>query len=120
MKIKDSEFCSLNFSYNSNCRPSCTNAPQSQLMFFKLLCENFRSSRLECSVKKILRNFTKFTKNTCARVFLLKKRLWHRCFPVNFVKFCKKTTFLHRTPLMAASEIFILVFYSCSQLNESP
>ena len=26
--------------------------------------------------------------NTCARVSL-KKRLWHRCFPVNFAKFLK-------------------------------
>ena len=28
---------------------------------------------------------------------LLKKRLWHRCFPVNFVKFLR--TRFHRTPL---------------------
>ena len=34
---------------------------------------------------------------------LLKKRLWHRCFPVNFVKFFKNT-FSYRTPLVAASE----------------
>ena len=33
----------------------------------------------------------------------LKKRLWHRCFPVNFVKI-SKNTFLHRTPLVAASK----------------
>ena len=33
---------------------------------------------------------------------LLKKRLWHRCFPVNFVKFIR-TPFLHRTPPVAAS-----------------
>ena len=37
----------------------------------------------------------------------LKKRLWHRCFPVNFVKI-SKNTFLHRTPLVAASKIFQL------------
>ena len=30
-------------------------------------------------------------------VALLKKRLWHRCIPVNFVKFLK--TPFHRTPL---------------------
>ena len=46
-------------------------------------------------------------KNTCARVSfliklqaepatLLKKRLWHRCFPVNFVKFLR-TPFLQNT-----------------------
>ena len=45
--------------------------------------------------------------NTCARVFfliklqaksatLLKKRLWHRCFPANYVKFLK-TPFLQNT-----------------------
>ena len=33
---------------------------------------------------------------------LLKKRLWHRCFPVNFVKFLR--TPIYRTPLVAASE----------------
>ena len=54
--------------------------------------------------KGVLRNFAKFTRNTCARVSfliklqarpanLLKKRLWHRCFPVNFAKFLR-TAFL--------------------------
>ena len=28
-------------------------------------------------------------KSTNSRATLLKKRLWHRCFPVNFVKFCE-------------------------------
>ena len=35
--------------------------------------------------------------NTCARVSffatLLKKRLWHRCFPVNFAKFLRRSFF---------------------------
>ena len=35
-------------------------------------------------------------------VTLLKKRLWHRCFPVNFWKFLR-TLFLDETPLVAAS-----------------
>ena len=51
--------------------------------------------------KAALRNFTKFTgKHLCQCLFcdkvtgltpatLLKKRLWHRCFPVNFAKFLK-------------------------------
>ena len=60
----------------------------------------FRSSRLEVFCKKVvLRNFTKFTgKYLCQSFFfnkaagvrsatLLKKRLWHMCFPVNFVRF---------------------------------
>ena len=42
----------------------------------------FRSSRPEVLCKKVvLRNFTKFTG--------LKKRSWHKCFPVNFVKFLR-------------------------------
>ena len=59
------------------------------------------SSHQRCSVKEgVLRNFTKFTgKNLCQRLFLkkfagnacnfTKKRLWHRCFPVNFSKFLR-------------------------------
>ena len=53
-----------------------------------------------CSIKKgVLRNFTKFTGKHQSQsllfnkvaglrlVTVLKKRVWHRCFPVNFVKF---------------------------------
>ena len=29
--------------------------------------------------------------NTCARVCFLKKRHWHRCFPVNFATFLRKS-----------------------------
>ena len=53
----------------------------------------YRSSHRKCSVKKgVLRNFGKFTgKYLCQSLFFnkvagLKKRLWHRCFPVNFAK----------------------------------
>ena len=52
--------------------------------------------------------------NTCTRVSfliklqappatLLKKGLWHRCFPVNFTKFLR-TPFFYRTPLVAVFE----------------
>ena len=42
----------------------------------------FRSSRPEVFCKKsVLKNFRPAT--------LLKKRLWHRCFPVNFAKFLR-------------------------------
>ena len=40
---------------------------------------------------------------------LLKKRLWHRCFPVNFAKFLR-TPFFYRTPLVAAFAIIWLFF----------
>ena len=58
-------------------------------------CENnYRCSHQRCSIKEaVLRIFTKFTgKHLCQSLFfkkvadLLKKKLWHRCFPVNFVK----------------------------------
>ena len=45
----------------------------------------FRISHQRCSMKKDLRPAT-----------LLKKKLWHRCFPVNFAKFLK-TLFLENT-----------------------
>ena len=72
-------------------------------------CSKNRSSRPEVFCKKgVLRNFAKFTgKNLCQSLFfnkvaglrpatVLKKRLRHRCFPVNFVKFLR-TPFLNNT-----------------------
>ena len=65
-----------------------------------------RSSRPEVFCEKgLLENFTKFTgKHLCQSLFynkvadlrsatLLKKRLWHKCFSVSFVKY-SRTTFL--------------------------
>ena len=57
-----------------------------------------RSSRTEVSVKKVFSEILlNSLENTCVSLFLnkfaglrpatlLKKRLWHRCFPVNFAK----------------------------------
>ena len=69
----------------------------------------YRSSHQGCSMKNsVLRNFTKLTgKHLCQSLFfnkvvglrpatLLKKRLRHRCFLVNFAKFLR-TPFLHNT-----------------------
>ena len=73
-----------------------------------ILSSTCRSSHQRCSVRKgVLRNFAKFSgKFLCQIIFLiklqvsglrpatlLKKRLWHGCFPVNFVNFLK-TPFL--------------------------
>ena len=70
-----------------------------------------------CSVKKVFLEISQNSReNTCARVSfliklqalglrpatLLKKRLWHRYLPVNFVKFLR--IFFYRTPLVAVSE----------------
>ena len=58
-----------------------------------------RSSRLEVFCKKgALRNFEEFTgkhlyKSHVFTATLLKKRLWQRCFPVNFSKFLRTLFF---------------------------
>ena len=70
------------------------------------------SSHPEVFYKKSNReNFAKFTRNPLCQSFvfskvastLLKKRLWHRCFPVNFAKFLR-TPFFYRTPQVGAYE----------------
>ena len=78
-------------------------------VFCNVKKDKFRSSYRRCSVRKgVPRNFAKFTgKNLCQSLFfnkvagrpatLLKKRLWHRFFPVNLAKFLR-TLFLQNTP----------------------
>ena len=74
-----------------------------------------------CFLKKVvIENFTKFIgKHLCQSLFfnevaglspatLLKKRRWHRCFPVNFVKFLR-TPLLQNTSV-AAPVIFVFSF----------
>ena len=76
----------------------------------KILHAICRSSHRRWSVRKgVLRNFAKFTgKHLCQSLFfnkveglrpgtLLIKRLWHKCFPVNFGKFLR--TPFYRTSL---------------------
>ena len=77
----------------------------SLLVFRETLLTFARNNHRLCSVRKsVLRNFAKFKgKHPCQSPFLiklqaslstfLKKRLCHRCFPVNFVKFLR-TPFL--------------------------
>ena len=76
-------------------------------LFSTRLCTqmSFRSSHRSCSVRKgVLKDFAKYReKHLCQGLFfnkfvglrpatLLKKRLWHRCFPVNFAKFLLQNT----------------------------
>ena len=88
-----------------------------------------------CSVKN--KNFTKFTgKHLCQSLFfnkvaglrpatLLKKRLWHRCFPVNFVKFLRTPFFIEHlswlSPLCLIlgkrMQFGIMVFLEAQQIN---
>ena len=65
----------------------------------KLLTNNRSSHPVVFCKKGVLKNFTKFIgKQLCQSLFLskvaslrsatlLKKSFWHKCFPVNFVKF---------------------------------
>ena len=79
---------------------------------------SFRSSRPEVFCKKgVLRNFAKSTgKHLCQSLFfnkvaglrpetLLKKRLWHRCFPVNFAEFL-------RTPFIIKHVWWLLLHFA--------
>ena len=88
--------------YNKNCGSTTF------LRFSDFFRRNSRSNHRCSIIKGVLRIFTKFTgKHLCQSFFfnkvaglrpatLLKKRLWHRCFPVNFAKFLK-TPFLRNT-----------------------
>ena len=82
------------------------------------------SKAATCSVRKgVLRKFAKFTRkhlrqslffNKVAGLWpatLLKKRLWHRCFPVNFLKFLR-TPFLTETSARCFWWLFDSVFIS--------
>ena len=77
-------------------------------LFSKIIVEiQKQPSEVFCK-KGVLKNFVKFTgKHLCQSLFsnkvaglkpatLLKKRLWHRCFPVNFATFLR-TLFLQDT-----------------------
>ena len=76
-----------------------------------------------CSVRKgVPRNFGKFTgKHLCQSLFfnkvvglrpatLLKKRLWHRCFPMNFPKFL-------RTPFLTEHLRWLLLAISLTKYD---
>ena len=76
-----------------------------------------RGSHRRCSIKKaVLGDFANFTgKHLCQSLIfnvvglrpttLLKKRLWHRCFPVNLAKFLRASFFTkHRQWLLLCSK----------------
>ena len=75
-----------------------------------------RSSHRRCSIKKgVLRNFTKFTTPVPESLLnkvatLLKKRLWHRRFPMNSAKFLRTPFFtehLQTTTSVHVTYIFV-------------
>ena len=95
---------------------------------------NYRSSRLQVFCKKrVLKNFAKFIgKHLCRSLFfnevaglslatLLKKRHWHRCFPVNFVKYLEHFFIEHLRWLFPLKSLFnfieIALQHWCSPVN---
>ena len=83
----------------------------------------YRSSHRSYSVRKgVPRNFAKFPgKHLCQSLFfdkvaglrpatLLKKRLWHKCFPLNFAKF-PRTPFLQNTSGRLLLSVVVKVWY---------
>ena len=76
---------------------------QKSRLFMHVKQWRYRSSQWRCSVKKVFLEISQNSQeNSCARVSFLiklrpttlfKKRLWHMCFPVNFVKFLKTPFF---------------------------
>ena len=77
----------------------------------------FRTSLLEVFFKKVFLEISQNSQeNTCARVSffdkvaglrpatLFKKRLWHMCFPLNFMKFL-------RTPFLTEHLRWLLLFF---------
>ena len=83
---------------------------------------------MKCPERKIsqgilpFRNFAKLTEkhlrqslffNKVAGLrpeILFKKRLWHRCFPVNFAKFLR-TLFLQNTPRRLLLQIMVITYF---------
>ena len=92
-----------NILLNINCfkiLPQMTRGSSFQEEFVDFLV-TFRSSHADVFHKKVFLDILQNSQeNSCARVSfliklqtrpatLLKKRLWHRCFPVNFAKFLR-------------------------------
>ena len=84
--------------------------------------ENSAVPPVRCSVKKgVLWSFAEFTgKQLCQSLFfskvagvrpltLFKKRLWHRCYPVNFAKFLR-TPFLQNSSGRLLLKTYMLRF----------
>ena len=84
-----------------------------------LSLEVYRSSRPEVFCRKgVLRKFAKFTgKHRPAT--LLKKRLWHRFFPVNFAKFLRTPFLTEHLRWLLLSILAILGILSADYITAS-
>ena len=59
---------------------------------------------------KILQNLQE---NSCVRVSLLKRKLWHRCFPVNFTKFPRTSFFIEHLLWLNLQLHTLTQIYNC-------
>ena len=95
------------------------------LKLFYFHVTNYRSSRPEVFCRKgLLRNFATFTgKHLCQSLFfnkvaglrpatLSKKRLWHRCFPVNVAKFLRTPFFTEHLRWLPLELHFVILLDS--------
>ena len=95
-------------------------------MVSQILQTHFRSSHRRHSVKEgVLGNFAKFTgKHLCQSFFfskvaglrpatLLKKRPWHRCFPVDFAKFFTAPFLTENFRWLPLSFLNYITFFNC-------
>ena len=100
------------------CSEGIVSVPMLVLLCISQQLYSFRSSHQRFSIKKcVLRSFAKFTgKHLCQSLLFnkvaglkpatfIKKRLWHRCFPVNFANF-PRAPFLQKK-----SGLLFLQFY---------
>ena len=83
----------------------------------RILCKSEAVVR-RCSLEKMLleisQNVQENTSDTVSfliKFFSLKKRFWHKCFPMNFEKFLKTPFFFTEHPLWLALRILLEVFY---------
>ena len=119
LKIERSYILNESFIANMEFGKGQSNLSNDNMMFLPMLLEAVsRDDYLwKICCKKVLQKFT--GKHLCRNHFLnkvtdlqgaplLKKRLWHRCFPVNFVKFVRKPI------LKSICERLLLFCHLCS------
>ena len=87
-------FCGINFELTSIKQITLKNQGSTNKNVLYWCLAHIRSSWPEVFYRKgVLKNFAKFTGKHLQASTLLKKRLWHRWFPVNYVKFLRTLFF---------------------------
>ena len=65
-----------------------------------------------CSEEKVFLKISQNSQeNTCARFSFLKKRLWRRCFPVNFAKFLRRLFFTEHLRWLFLKITYLTLLY---------